>query len=48
MLRVDSDLKYREIAALMHVSIETVKAHLYQARQHLKARLADFFTDEDF
>ncbi len=47
-LRVDRDLKYREIAEVMHVSIETVKAHLYQARQHLRDRLADYFTDIEF
>jgi len=45
MLRVDRDLKYREIADEMRVSIETVKAHLYQARQHLRDKLADYFTD---
>src|SRR5262249_32573047 len=32
-LRVDEDLKYREIADRMGISIETVKAHLFQARQ---------------
>jgi RNA polymerase sigma-70 factor (ECF subfamily) len=48
LLRVGQDLKYREIAELMHVSIETVKAHLYQARQHLRDRLADYFTDSEF
>ncbi len=47
-LRVDGDLKYREIAEVMHVSIETVKAHLYQARQQLRDRLADYFTDIEF
>jgi RNA polymerase sigma-70 factor, ECF subfamily len=47
-LRVDGDLKYREIADVMHVSIETVKAHLYQARQQLRDRLADYFTDSEF
>lgn len=45
-LRVDGDLKYREIADLMGVSIETVKAHLYQARQQLRDKLADYFTDD--
>jgi RNA polymerase sigma-70 factor (ECF subfamily) len=45
VLRVDQDLKYREIAELLRVSIETVKAHLYQARQHLRDKLADYFTD---
>lgn len=47
-LRVEHDLKYREIAQLMGVSIETVKAHLYQARQHLRDKLADHFTDGEF
>ena len=47
-LRVDGDLKYREIADVMHVSIETVKAHLYQARQHLRGRLGDYYTDIEF
>jgi RNA polymerase sigma-70 factor (ECF subfamily) len=47
LLRI-RDLKYREIAELMHVSIETVKAHLYQARQHLRDHLADYFTDIEF
>lgn len=48
LLRVDRDLKYREIAELMSVSIETVKAHLYQARQQLRHRLADYFRDDVF
>jgi len=46
MLRVREDLKYREIAEIMHVPIETVKAHLSQARQQLQEKLADYF-DED-
>ena len=45
LLRVEGDFKYREIADLMQVSVETVKAHLFQARQQLKGRLADYFTD---
>ncbi|HEX5717901.1 MAG TPA: sigma-70 family RNA polymerase sigma factor [Thermoanaerobaculia bacterium] len=45
ILRVDGDLKYREIADVMHVSIETVKAHLYQARQHLRDKLGAYFSD---
>ena len=47
-LRVGGDLKYREIADVMHITIETVKAHLYQARQKLRDRLADYFTDSEF
>jgi RNA polymerase sigma-70 factor (ECF subfamily) len=40
-LRVDHDLKYREIAAVLQISIETVKAHLFQARQRLRAELGE-------
>jgi RNA polymerase sigma-70 factor, ECF subfamily len=38
-MRVYQDLSYREIAAAMRLSVETVKAHLYQARQRLKQEL---------
>lgn len=47
LLRVEHDLKYREIAELLKLSIETVKAHLYQARHQLKGSLAHYFIDED-
>ena len=46
-LRVDQDLKYREIADLMHLSIETVKSHLHQARQRLRNSLSEYFEDTD-
>lgn len=46
LLRVQ-DLKYREIAEVMNVSVDTVKAHLFQARQQLKGKLADYFDDLD-
>jgi RNA polymerase sigma-70 factor, ECF subfamily len=46
-LRVQRDLKYREIAELMRISIATVKVHLFQARQILKSRLAGYFDDGD-
>jgi RNA polymerase sigma-70 factor (ECF subfamily) len=46
-LRLNEDLKYREIAELLDISIDTVKAHLFQARQHLKAKLSDYFSDID-
>jgi RNA polymerase sigma factor (sigma-70 family) len=35
-LRYIRGLKYHEIAAVMKVSIETVKAHLHQARKRLQ------------
>lgn len=41
LLRVDQDLKYREIAEVLQISIETVKAHLFQARQRLRAELGE-------
>lgn len=44
-LRVHRDLKYREIAELLRISIETVKAHLFQARQILRSKLASYFDD---
>lgn len=47
-LRVNHDLKYREIAELMGVSIDTVKAHLFQARQLLKGKIGDYFAEPRF
>lgn len=40
-LRVDRDLKYREIAAVLQISVETVKAHLFQARQRIRTELGE-------
>lgn len=39
ILRFQHDLKYREIATVMRLNIDTVKAHLGQARQLLRQRL---------
>ncbi len=47
-LRVYQDLSYREIAELMEVSIDTVKAHLFQARKKLRASLKDAFIEIEF
>jgi DNA-directed RNA polymerase specialized sigma24 family protein len=41
-MRLYHQLSYGEIAAVKKISIETVKAHLFRARQKLKERLADF------
>lgn len=41
VLRFERDLKYHEIATVMNISIETVKAHLHQARKKLIAKLGD-------
>lgn len=42
MLRFESGLRYREIAIILRISIDTVKAHLAQARQNLSRELANF------
>jgi RNA polymerase sigma-70 factor, ECF subfamily len=39
MLRYVDGLKYQEIADLMQISIETVKAHLFQGRKRLASML---------
>jgi RNA polymerase sigma-70 factor, ECF subfamily len=39
ILRYERGLKYQEIAIIMKISIETVKAHLHQARKRLVGQL---------
>jgi RNA polymerase sigma-70 factor (ECF subfamily) len=41
ILRYERGLKYQEIATVMGISIETVKAHLHQARKRLMDLLGD-------
>lgn len=47
-LRLYQDKMYREIAEILQVSIDTVKAHLHQAKSQLKSKLGDYFTKLDF
>ena len=47
VLRLDQDLKYREIAVIMQVSVDTVKAQLHQARQRLEEILGEHFEAGD-
>ena len=47
-LRVYRDQSYQEIADQMGISIQTVKAHLFQARQQLRRRLEGYFENVDF
>lgn len=47
-LRLFQELKYREIAGLMKLSIETVKSQLHQARHRLRQSLSGYFEDIDF
>lgn len=42
-LRLDQDLKFREIAVLMQISIDTVKSQMAQAKQRLRTRLGGYF-----
>lgn len=48
LLRYEQGLKLREIAAVMQISIQTVKSHLFQAKQSLRKMLTeDFEIDGD-
>lgn len=47
-LRIFRDLKYTEIAGILHVSIQSVRSQLFQARQTLKAALGEYFKDSEF
>ena len=40
--------KYREIADMLNISIETVKSHMKIARQKLEEKLGQYFKDFDF
>ena len=44
-LRVVLDLQYHEIAMVMNISINTVKSHLFHAREQLRKRLGDYFKE---
>jgi RNA polymerase sigma-70 factor (ECF subfamily) len=48
VLRVYQDLSYQEIATVMRLSVETVKAHLFQGRKQLKAKLAPYFEQIEY
>jgi RNA polymerase sigma-70 factor (ECF subfamily) len=45
-MRLYHQLSYAEIAAAKKISIETVKAHLFRARQKLRQSLADFALED--
>ena len=44
-LRVAQDLSYQEIASVMGISVNTVKAHLYQAQRALREKLRPYFSE---
>lgn len=45
VLRIDQELRYKEIAVLLRLSPETVKVHLFQARKRLQEELGPYFQD---
>jgi RNA polymerase sigma-70 factor (ECF subfamily) len=45
VLRIDRELRYKEIAVLMRLSPETVKVHLLKARKRLQEELGPYFQD---
>jgi RNA polymerase sigma-70 factor (ECF subfamily) len=47
LLRIDQSLKYREIAAVMQISIDTVKSQISQARDRLETELGRYFDPPD-
>ncbi len=46
-LRVYQDMKYREIAAILGITVETAKSQLSLARPRLRAKLAEHYPDLD-
>ncbi|MCB1037083.1 MAG: RNA polymerase sigma factor [Acidobacteria bacterium] len=46
LLRFFQGLKYKEIASIMGVSLETVKSQLFQARERLRERLEGHFGED--
>ncbi|MCP4658084.1 MAG: sigma-70 family RNA polymerase sigma factor [bacterium] len=45
VLRLREELKYREIAEILKVTTNTVRSQLFEAREKLRAQLADDFND---
>jgi RNA polymerase sigma-70 factor (ECF subfamily) len=48
LLYVNSDLKYHQIADLLGISLNTVKAHLHKAKGDLRRKLGRYFGEIDF
>jgi RNA polymerase sigma-70 factor, ECF subfamily len=46
ILRYERGLKYKEIAVVMGISVEAVKAHLHQARKHLQQPVGSAISSE--
>ncbi len=48
LLHLNAGLKYHQIAELMDISLNTVKAHLHQARSDLRRKLGRYFGEVEF
>ena len=44
-LRIHQNLKYKEIAEVMQLEINTIKSHLFQAKEKLKELLGEYEAD---
>ncbi len=44
-LRIYQEMKYREIATVMNISINTVKSQLHQAQESLRQKLSEYFPE---
>jgi len=47
LLRIEQELKYREIAAVMQISIDSVKSQISHARDRLERELGRYFDPPD-
>jgi RNA polymerase sigma-70 factor (ECF subfamily) len=48
LLYVNNELKYHQIADLLGISLNTVKAHLHKAKGDLRRKLGQYFGEIDF
>jgi RNA polymerase sigma-70 factor (ECF subfamily) len=48
LLYVNSELKYHQIADLLGISLNTVKAHLHKAKGDLRKKLGRYFGEIEF
>jgi RNA polymerase sigma-70 factor (ECF subfamily) len=48
LLYINGELKYQQIADLMGISLNTVKAHLHHAKDSLRKKLSPLFNEIEF
>ena len=47
-LRYNEDLTYEDIARILELPLNTVRTHLFRAKEQLRLRLADWFKENDY